>query len=431
MAFHFSVNPSQGITLTYNMNKKAYPIFILIIIFCFNVFPQYKHFITVAKNGSGDFQTITAAIESLPMFNYERVVIYVKNGTYNEKFRITQDYITIKGESRDSSIIEYSQLRTDWIVDKDSIGPAVINIYADDIILENLTIKNTQPLIGPHAFAIYGDGTRTIILNCNVLSKGGDTVSLWNYKTGMYYHADCTFSGSVDYVCPRGWCFIKNSKFYELRKTASIWHAGGNDINEKFVLRNCSFDGVNGFQLGRHHYEAQFYLLNCQFSKHMADTQIYRVSYPDQPEKDRPFNWGKRYYYYNCHRDSCDYNWFKNNLETAKNSPAPSDITPAWTFDNKWDPESIESPKIIKHEIHEGYILLFYNDQLTVIGKPILKSKSGIEFKYDSGAGSDTICFNFKGACSESDLIGLRLINSSKIYGNTASVKERDAVFDL
>ena len=413
------------------MNKKTYLIFIFIII-CFTTsFSQYKHFISVAKDGSGDYNSITAAVESLPMFNYERVVIFVKNGTYNEKFRITQDYITLKGENRDSTIIEYNQLRTDWIANEDPIGPAVINIHADDIILENLTIKNTQPLIGPHAFAIYGDGTRTIILNCNVLSKGGDTVSLWNYKTGMYYHADCTFEGSVDYVCPRGWCFIKDSKFYEHLKTPSIWHAGGYDINQKFVLRNCTFDGVKGFQLGRHHYEAQFYLLNCEFSKNMADTPIYRVSYPDHPEKDRPFNWGKRYYYYNCHRDGGDYNWFRNNLVTSENSPAPSDITPAWTFDNKWDPESKESPGIIKHEIHKGYILLFFNDHLTVIGKPVLKSKSGMEFKYDSGGGSDTIRFNCKDKCTESDLIGLTLTNSARVFGNTASVNELDADFGL
>ncbi len=113
-------------------------------VFCIFAFLNYaaakdNHFITVAKDGSGDFKTITEAINSLPMFNYERVVIYIKNGVYNEKIRITQDYVTLKGESEDSTIIEYNQLRTDWIAHKDAIGPAVINIHADDIILESLT----------------------------------------------------------------------------------------------------------------------------------------------------------------------------------------------------------------------------------------------------------------------------------------------------
>lgn len=413
------------------MDKKIYPIFILFLFFSVNSLAQYRHFITVAQDSSGDFQTINAAVESLPMFNYERVVIYIKNGIYNEKFRLTQDFVTLKGENRDSTIIKYNQLRTDWLENEDPIGPGVINIYADDIIFDNLTIENTQPQIGPHAFAIYGFGTRTIITNCNVLSKGGDTVSLWDYKTGMYYHADCTFQGSVDFVCPRGWCFIKDCNFYELLKTAAIWHAGGYDENQKFVLKNCSFDGIEGFQLGRHHYEAQFYLLNCNFSKNMSDTPIYRVTYPDHPEKDRPFNWGERYYYYNCHREGGDYSWFKNNLNTAGNALDIADITPSWTFNNKWNPESKEGPKIIKYEIHDGFILLFFDEDLTVINKPILKSESNVEFSYDSGAGSDTICFNCKHKISESDLKGLEIINNAKIFSNTASVNERPVNFSL
>ncbi len=388
---------------------------------------QYSHFITVAKDGSGNFKTITAALESLPMFNYERVVIYIKNGVYNEKFKITQDYITLKGESRDSTIIEYDQLRTDWIAHKDIIGPAVINIHADDIILENLTIENTQPQIGPHAFAVYGTGTRTIILNCNVWSKGGDTVSLWNYKEGMYYHAGCSFKGSVDFVCPRGWCFIRNSKFYEFNQIASIWHAGGYDSTQKFVLENCTFDGVKGFQLGRHHYDAQFYLLNCKFSSNLADTPIYRVVYKDHPEKNRPDNWGERDYYYNCSREGGNYAWFKNNLSEAAGSPSINEITPAWTFGGKWNPESSDGPKLLKYKIEGKHFLFYYSEPITVTGKPVLKSGDGKEFEYTSGAGSDTIRFDSKSDISENDLICLKLENGGEISGTIARVKEHHA----
>ena len=401
------------------------------IIFSILTFAKDYHFITVAKDGSGDYRTITAAINSLPMFNYERVVIYIKNGVYNEKIRITQDYVTLKGESKDSTIIEYSQLRTDWIAQEDSIGPAVANIHADDIVLENLTIENTQPEVGPHAFAVFGKGTRTIIYNCKVLSKGGDTVSLWDYKTGMYYHADCTFEGSVDFVCPRGWCFIKNSKFYELKQIASIWHAGGYNINQKFVLKNCSFDGVKGFQLGRHHYDAQFYLINCKFSSNMADTPIYRVTYPNNPEKNRPANWGERDYYYNCTREGGNYPWFKNNLSTAAGSPSPKEITAAWTFDGKWNPESSNGPAITKYELYKGYVLFYFGEPVTVIGKPVLRSSDGKVFTYISGAGSDTIRFDCSSEYSKNDLTGLKIINDAQVTGTRASIHERPVDFGI
>ena len=409
------------------MRKSFFYLFIIFTFVSGEALSQAPHFITVAKDGNGDFKTITEAVYSLPMFSYQRIVIYIKNGVYNEKLRIDQDNITLKGESRDSTIIKYSQLRTDWVANKDSIGPAVINISGDDIIFDNLTVENTQPEIGPHAFAIYGKGTRTIIINCNVWSKGGDTVSLWDYKTGMYYHANCDFKGAVDFVCPRGWCFIRDSKFYEEKQTASIWHAGGFDKDQKFVLENCSFDGVKGFKLGRHHYDAQFYLLGCKFSNNMADEDIYRVTYKDQPERNRPDNWGKRNYYYNCSREGGNYSWFKNNLSTAEGLPKPSEITPAWTFKGEWNPESTKGPAVNNYKIEDSTIILTFNEPITVLGKPELKSATGKIFSYDSGAGSDTVIFKALQNVSKNDLQSLKLINRGKLLGTIASVKDREA----
>ena len=392
---------------------------------------QHKALIIVDQNGSGDFTTLTEAIRSLPMFNYQRTTIYIKNRIYEEKIRLEQDNITLEGENRFKTIIQFNQLRSDWVLAKDSIGPAVINLHADDIIIKNLTIKNTQPEIGPHAFAIYGAGTRTIILNCDVFSKGGDTISLWDYKNGMYYHADCHFRGAVDFVCPRGWCYIKNSEFYEYKKTTAIWHAGGFQREQKFVIMDSKFDGVTGFKLGRHHYEAQLYLLNCQFSEKMSDEPIYRVTYPDDLSRNRPFNWGERYYFYNCHRKSGDFNWFKDNLNTAEGSPKVEDITAAWTFDGKWDPEANMGPLIVNYEIKSNEVLLRFSERISVVGTPQLESKSGSHFQYISGGGSDTIRFKVQNNVRKKDLAGLKIRNSGKLIGTIASVNERSADLNI
>lgn len=408
--------------------KKSFAVsaLLFLIIFVPRSFAYDPHFITVSKDGTGDFKTITAAVAALPMFNYERVTIFIKNGVYNEKLLIDQDYITLRGESRDSTIISYSQLRTEWITNKDSIGPAVINVNGDDFILENLTVENTQPEIGPHAFTIYGIGTRTIIFNCSVTSNGGDTVSLWNYKEGMYYHAGCYFKGAVDFVCPRGWCFIRDSKFYELKKTAAIWHAGGYLKDQKFVIKNSYFDGVKDFNLGRHHYEAQFYLIGCRFSGEMKDEPIFRVAYEDE-SRNRPFNWGKRYYYYGCEREGGNFSWFEDNLESAGDSVNPGKITAAWTFGNRWDPESNAGPAILKKEINGDSLLLYFSEPVTVIGKPVIESSSGKHFKYFSGGGSGTLRLVADSKINSGDIESLKIINQSKITGTIASVRERAA----
>jgi len=172
-------------------------------------------------------------------------------------------------------------------------------------------------------------------LHCSIIADGGDTLSLWNRQEGMYYHADCYFEGWVDFVCPRGWCYITRSTFYGHNLSASIWHDGSSDKDQKFVIRDSFFDGVPGFPLGRNHRDGQFILIGCRFSSSMADRPIYR------PETSpTPHRWGSRYYYYGCHRDSGDYRWFADNLPQADAGISAENISARWTFRGMWDPES-------------------------------------------------------------------------------------------
>ena len=312
-------------------------------VFTSSMSAKEKANIIVAQDGSGQFSKIQDAIDSVPADNKQNVIILIRNGVYHEKLFITKSFITLVGEDRDSTRIIYAQLRTD--INKTPMdmrrdwGAAVVNIdsFVTDIILANLTVHNNYGSLyntEEHQFAIRGGGTRILILNCNVIADGGDTLSLWNKKDGMYYHANCYFEGWIDYVCPRGWCYITDSKFYGHNLSASIWHDGDADKSQKFVVRYSSFDGVQGFPLGRNNRDGQIFLLDCKFSQAMADTPIY------WPKDSRTiWKWGGRHYYYNCHRDGGDFAWFKDNLAAAENAPKENEITAKWTFDGKWDPE--------------------------------------------------------------------------------------------
>ncbi len=297
----------------------------------------------VARDGSGDYTSIQTAIDSVPSAHQGVWIILIKNGMYNEKIFLQKSNIALVGEDRMATRIVYTELRENWVAAHNGSdwGSGVINIdtNANDIILANLTaLNNYGSLYGAynkHQFTVRGAGTRTIIVNCNIISDGGDALSLWNKETGMYYHADCYFEGWVDFVCPRGWCYITNSQFFGHNKpSASIWHDGSGDKNQKFVISNSLFDGVSGFPLGRNHLDAQIYLLNCRFSANMANRPFFRP-----PSSPREWQWGDRHYFFNCHRDSGDYSWFQDNLFTAENAPTADVISARWTFDGKWDPE--------------------------------------------------------------------------------------------
>jgi pectinesterase len=264
-------------------------------------------------------------------------------------------------------------------------------------VIENLTIKNTHGVVGPHAFAILGRGDRTIIVDCDVLSEGADTVALWRGDVGRYYHARCNFRGAVDFVCPRGWCYIADSTFFETKATAALWHDGSKNRDQKFVLRNCKFDGVDGWHLARHHHDAAFYLLDCTFAKSMIDRAPYRVVYPisGEPttqghidrnkELDKTNRWGERAYFFNCHRDGGnDYQWHADNLATAEGAPRPQDITAKWTFAATWDPESTTPPTMTKNQRRGDDFVMTFAEPVTVKGN---------RRNYLSGSGADTLVF--------------------------------------
>ncbi|MDP3830957.1 MAG: pectinesterase family protein, partial [Ignavibacteriaceae bacterium] len=305
--------------------------------------------VIVAQDGTGDFTTIQEAINSIPANNSVMKVILIKTGTYNEKIYISNSNITLVGEERENTKIIYAELRSNWHITSGGSdwGAATLNINSgvSNLVLANLTIYNNYgSLFGStdHQFAIRGaTADRIIIINCDIKADGGDTLSLWNVTSGKYYHYNCYFEGNVDFVCPRGWCYISDSKFYQrsASASASIWHDGSANQNSKFVIKNSRFDGVPNFALGRHHLDAQFYLIDNTFSFNMKNQPIFfAVSNPPNT-----LQWGQRYYYFNNFRDSINYTWYANNLDSALGSPVPHQITAEWTFSTApttWNPEA-------------------------------------------------------------------------------------------
>jgi len=362
--------------------------------------------ITVAADGSGDFKSVQQAVQSIPKDNRQRIVILIKDGVYKEKVRLDASCVTLRGQSIQGTRIEFPILYDDYRKKPDDFGRGVLNINGDDAVLENLTVQNTYGVAGHHEFTVYGLGTRTVIVDSDILSEGNDTLSLWCPTGGMYYHARCNFRGSVDFVCPRGWCYLTDCNFSEARPTASVWHDGHLDKDMKFVLKNCKFAGVDGFILARHHVDAQFFFLDCAFPKNMKDRAPLRVIYPlsaTQPsaadifrnkQNDKLNLWGERAYFNNCHRDGGDdFAWYKDNLSTALASPTPQQITAAWTFAGKWNPENAEGPKIRKIELKDKQICIIFTEPVTVKGKPRAMLSDGSSAAYITGSGSDTLVF--------------------------------------
>jgi pectinesterase len=292
-----------------------------------------------------------------------------------------------------------------------------MNVFGDDLVIQRMTIENTQPN-ETHAFAIYGQPNRLILDDSEVLGSGGDTLSLWNTAHGMYYHRNCRFKGGVDFVCPRGWCFIRDSQFQAVGRSAMLWHDGHLDPTMKFVMRDCTFDGPQNFWLGRNHYPSQFYLLNAHFSSRMADKPIQttdkRSSIADPPLFERK-------YFSNCHRDGGDYAWFRDNLDQATDSPRADQITPKWTFGGRWDPESSAAPQVVSVEVDGSRAYVQFDECVAGATNSSVARKDGSQAKYLEGNGTPRLIFEGGNAPSMPD----QLVSGNSMCGTLATLVTR------
>ena len=329
---------------------KSFKILIISLLACLSAIAQNN-----VRLGKQHFKTIQEALNALDSIKSKQVIL-IKNGVYNEKLLVSKSNFTLKGESEKGVVIQFSQARDFWRCsgNPDDWGAAVLNVKGHTINFENLTVINTYgfenkkdttincvgesgknggdkakfalpreatEVVGTkvvrkdgHQFAFrsFDGATRLAFKNCTFRSLGGDTVSPWDVQTGLYYFKNCTIEGSVDLYCPRGNAYAENCHFICHSNNAAIWHDGTGNKNYKTVLKSCTFEGEDGFKLGRFHKEAQFYLIDCQFPNNMADATIYWVT-----AAPKPIEWGTRVYFLNTHRAGGDYDWHKNNIDST------------------------------------------------------------------------------------------------------------------
>ena len=220
--------------------------------------------VTISADGSADFATLQGALDWVPDGNTTPVTLFLKKGTYNEIVFFTgKDAITILGEDRKSTIIQYAN--NDRFNNNaggnpfgTAAGPTTATrvrgaIYhrgmflahrVHDLTIANLTLHNTTPRGGSQAEAIILNGTtdaRAIITRCDLLSYQ-DTLQI----NGQAYVSDCYIEGDVDYMWGTGPVFFENCRCTSSRSRAYYTQIRNPATNHGYVYHRCTFDGTGG-----------------------------------------------------------------------------------------------------------------------------------------------------------------------------------------
>ena len=155
--------------------------------------PGITQTITVAKDGSGQFNTVQAAVNSIASGSSAHIRIDIKAGTYTEKLTIaSRTNLCLVGAGNTSTILSYGD--SNAAVGSTS-GSASVYISANDFSAANLTIQNTYGS-GSQAVALRTTGQRQQFLNCRFVGYQ-DTLYTHN---GSQYFKNCYVQGNTDYV---------------------------------------------------------------------------------------------------------------------------------------------------------------------------------------------------------------------------------------
>ena len=381
--------------------------------------------LVVAADGSGDFTSVQAAIDSLPRDNAQRVIIFLRNGTYREHLRLDRSFVTLLGEDRRATRIvwEINDPRHDPAANADGKGIATFNLVnASDVVLDTLTIENPAAR-GGKPFAVFstGTGTRVVIQNAEILGRGGDTLSLWT--RGLYYHRNLHVTGTYHFVGPRGTCYLADSVLECLGPvTNALFNEGTVEERQKFVLQRCTLVSQVPFGLGSHFRDAAWYFIDCRFPPTLrADGKIFIAqSDVNNPQPaSRMFKWATDRVYFSGSQGP-DYPWLRDNLEKSEARNA-AEISAAWTFGGQWDPEGTEPPRVRQVVQVGGRLTVTLSEPVTVKGRPAVVLADGTEASYREGSGTASLVFTAPSAAA-----AVRFnLHGGAIFASQASVHPR------
>ncbi|XP_051209435.1 probable pectinesterase 53 [Lolium perenne] len=210
--------------------------------------------------GAGDFTSIQAAVDSLPVINLGRVVIRVNAGTYTEKVNISplRAFVTVEGAGADKTVVQWGDtagMVGPWARPLGTFASATFAVNSQYFVAKNITFKNTAPVPRPGALGKQGVALRisadnAAFVGCNFVG-GQDT--LYDHL-GRHYYRDCYIEGSVDFIFGNALSLYEGCHVHAVAPQYGALTAQNRKSlldDTGFSFLNCRVTGSGALYLGR------------------------------------------------------------------------------------------------------------------------------------------------------------------------------------
>ncbi|KAI5320001.1 PREDICTED: pectinesterase [Prunus dulcis] len=204
----------------------------------------------VAKDGSGDYKTVSEAVNAA---SGGRFVIYVKAGVYEEKIHTKKDGITLIGDGKYSTIITGD----DSVAKGASMpGSATFTVTGDGFIARDIGFQNTAGPQGEQALALYISSDRSVLYRCSIV---GYQDTLYAYALRQFYR-ECDIYGTIDFIFGNAAAVFQSCDLVLRRHKGynAILANGRSDPGQKtgFSVQNCRIIPSSDFSPVKHSYSS-------------------------------------------------------------------------------------------------------------------------------------------------------------------------------
>ncbi|XP_076913403.1 putative pectinesterase/pectinesterase inhibitor 12 [Bidens hawaiensis] len=151
--------------------------------------------LTVALDGSGNFTSITDAINFAPNNSVERVIIYIKEGSYEENVDIPsyKTNMVLLGDGSDTTIITGNRSVVDgWTTFKS----ATIAVSGEGFLARDIGFHNLAGAEKHQAVALRVNADLAAVYRCTI-SSYQDTLYVHSFRQ---FYRECDIYGTIDYV---------------------------------------------------------------------------------------------------------------------------------------------------------------------------------------------------------------------------------------
>ncbi|RDX74402.1 putative pectinesterase/pectinesterase inhibitor 54, partial [Mucuna pruriens] len=213
----------------------------------------------VAQDGSGNYRTVSEAIEAA---SGTRFVIYVKKGVYKEKIRTNKDGITLIGDGKYSTLIvgDASVAKGATLPDSATfITPTLVHfpaITGDGFIARDIGFQNNAGPQGQQAVALNIASDRSVLYRCSI---AGYQDTLYAHALRQFYR-ECDIYGTVDFIFGNAAAVFQSCSLVLRRPSGGGYNAvlanGRTDPgqNTGFSVHKCSIAPSADFSAVKHSY---------------------------------------------------------------------------------------------------------------------------------------------------------------------------------